>query len=118
GIVAVNDESHARQVRVLGFADGQAVDVEAARRQHAGDMSQHAGLVLHQGREHVSHAEPSPRRESEAAWLILAAGWVSFNRSLEPARGSGRFGTCRKATVSGRREWMSAAASPAEVPPG
>ena len=40
---------------VLGFADGEAVDVEAARGEHAGDVGQHAGLVLHQGRQDVPH---------------------------------------------------------------
>src|SRR5207245_10420786 len=34
GIVAVHDEGHAGEIRIFGFADGQAVDVEAARRQH------------------------------------------------------------------------------------
>ena len=37
-IVAVNDERHAGEVVVFGFADGQAVDVEAPRGQHPSDQ--------------------------------------------------------------------------------
>ena len=55
GVVAVDDEGHARQVRLLGLADGEAVDVEAARSEHAGDVGQHARLILHQRRQHVPH---------------------------------------------------------------
>ncbi len=54
-VVAVDDEGHARQVGVLGLADGEAVDVEAARGEHAGDVRENAGLVLHQGGKHVPH---------------------------------------------------------------
>ena len=43
------------RLRVLGLADGEAVDVEAARGEHAGDVGQHAGHVLHQGRKDVTH---------------------------------------------------------------
>ena len=55
GVVAVDDEGHARQVGLLGLADGEAVDVEAARGEHAGDVGQDAGLVLHQRRQDVPH---------------------------------------------------------------
>ena len=55
GVVAVDDEGHAREVVVLGLADGEAVDVEPAGGEHAGDVGQDAGLVLHQGGEHVPH---------------------------------------------------------------
>ena len=46
---------HARKIGVLGFADGQTIDVEAARGEHAGDVGQHPGLVLDQGRQYVTH---------------------------------------------------------------
>ncbi len=55
-IVAVDDEGHARQVGVLGLADREAVDVEAARGEHSRDMGQDAGLILHQRGQNVSHA--------------------------------------------------------------
>src|ERR1700730_15545278 len=34
-VVAVDDKGHARQARVLVFADGQTIDIEAARGEHA-----------------------------------------------------------------------------------
>ena len=48
GVVAMDDESHARKVGDLGLADGERIDVEAARSEHAGDLSQHAGLILNE----------------------------------------------------------------------
>ena len=65
GIVAVNDEGHAGQVGLLGFADREAVDVEAARGQHAGNVGENARLILHQSGQHVSHENLS-RVEREA----------------------------------------------------
>ena len=50
---AVDRERDARDRRVVGRADRQRVDVEAAPREQARDPSQHAGLVLHQHREDV-----------------------------------------------------------------
>ena len=54
-VVADDDERHPRELGVFGFADGEAVDVEAARGEHAGDVGQHAGHVLHGGRKDVPH---------------------------------------------------------------
>ena len=55
-VVADDHEGHPRQLRVLGLADGQAVDVVAPRGQHARDVREHPGHVLHQSREHVTHS--------------------------------------------------------------
>ena len=54
-VVADDDEGHAGELGIFGFADGEAIDVEAARGEHAGDVGQHAGDVLHGGREDVTH---------------------------------------------------------------
>src|SRR5206468_6751843 len=45
-IIAVNDKGHAGQVRLFGFADGEAVDVEAPGRQHSRYVRENPGLVL------------------------------------------------------------------------
>jgi len=55
GIVAGYDESHARQIGVFGLADRKAVNIEAARGQHTGNVSQDPRLVLYQRRKHVPH---------------------------------------------------------------
>ena len=54
-----------RQVLVVGRADGQRVDVEAAPREQAGDPGQDAGLVLDEDREDVlaARAHPAGRLE-------------------------------------------------------
>ena len=57
-VVAHHDDRDPRELRVLGLADRQALDVEAARRKHPRDVRQHARLVLHQRREQVT---PAPR---------------------------------------------------------
>jgi hypothetical protein len=49
------DERHAREMRILGLADGEAIDIEAARSQHAGNVCQNTGLVVHKGGKYVSH---------------------------------------------------------------
>ena len=54
-VVADDDERHPRETGVFGFADGEAIDVVAARGEHAGHVGQHAGDVLHGGREDVTH---------------------------------------------------------------
>src|SRR5207248_2245294 len=53
---AVDGERDPRDVRVVGGAHGEGVDVEAAAAEQAGDARQHAGLVLDQEREHVLSA--------------------------------------------------------------
>ena len=61
-VVAHDHEGDPREVRVLGLADGQAVDVEPARGEHARDVGQHARLVLHQGREDMADPARSSSR--------------------------------------------------------
>ena len=41
-VVADDDERHPREVRVFGLADRQAIDVVAARGEHARDVREHA----------------------------------------------------------------------------
>ncbi len=41
------------EVRILGLANRQAIDIETTRGKHTRDMRKHAGLVLDQSREHV-----------------------------------------------------------------
>ena len=53
GFARVDDDGHARDVRVLGVADGQTFDIEAAAAEQAGHAGQHAGFVLHQRHQHV-----------------------------------------------------------------
>ena len=49
-VVADDDKRHSRQLGIFGLADGQAIDIEAAGRQHARDVGQHARNVLHDRR--------------------------------------------------------------------
>ena len=56
-VVADDDERHPREARVFGFADGEAIDVVAARGEHAGHVGQHAGHVLDGGGKDVTHGE-------------------------------------------------------------
>ena len=57
---AVEGQRDARQRRVVGRADGERVDVEAAAREQARDAGQYAGLVLDQDREDVLASRPQP----------------------------------------------------------
>ena len=54
-VVAHDDKGHAREGGILGFADGEAVDVVAARGKHTGNMGQHAGDVLDESGKDVTH---------------------------------------------------------------
>ena len=56
-VVADDHEGHPRQLGVFGLPDRQAVDVVAPRGQHPRDVREHAGHVLHQGRQHVTHGK-------------------------------------------------------------
>ena len=53
---------HARQVGIFRLAHREAVDIVAARGQHAGNVRKHAGHVLHQSRQHVTHNTLRNRR--------------------------------------------------------
>ena len=59
---AVEGERDPRDVGVLGRADRERVDVEAAAAEQAGDPRQDAGLVLDQQREDVLAAGELARR--------------------------------------------------------
>ena len=73
-VVAHDHDRDPRQVRVLGLADREAVDVEPARGEHARDVRQDARLVLHQRREDV--ADPA-----RALWRRLSLGLCAALRS-------------------------------------
>ena len=54
-VVADDDEGHPRELGVFGLPHRQAVDVVAARGQHARDVREHARHVLDQCGKHVTH---------------------------------------------------------------
>ncbi len=55
GIVAVRDDGHARQLRVVRRADVERVNVVAATAEKAGHPREHAELVLDQNRDGMTH---------------------------------------------------------------
>lgn len=54
GVLAREHDGHAGEVRDLGVADDQTVDVEAASGENAGDAGEHTGLVLNEAVEGVA----------------------------------------------------------------
>src|SRR5699024_5903381 len=52
--VAVNGDGDAADGGVVGGRNGQAVDVEPAAGEKAGDAGQDAGLVVHQKADHLA----------------------------------------------------------------
>jgi hypothetical protein len=52
-LLDVDHDRHAGDVGVLGLADRERVDVEAAPGEQPGDPGQHAGLVLDQDGQRV-----------------------------------------------------------------
>ena len=58
-VVAVDAQRDARDVVPLGRADGEALDVVAAAREHARDPRQRTRLVLEQDGDGVHHAVTS-----------------------------------------------------------
>ena len=54
-VLAVDAQRDARDLVPLGRADGEALDVEAAPREHARDAHQRARLVLDEDRQRVLH---------------------------------------------------------------
>ena len=97
----VDRDRHARAVRVLGRADGEGVDVEAAPGEQAGHAGQDAGLVLHQDREGVLHGARSIAR--------------SADRRLRVAPGAGSY-PCAHGGPAARRRGRSA--GPGDADPG
>src|SRR5439155_18319148 len=58
-LLAVDAERDARDVGAFRGPDGEALDVEAAPREHARDPHQRAWLVLDEDRQRVFHRPPS-----------------------------------------------------------
>ena len=52
---AADDERDSRELWILGFTDGEALNVERARGEHPRDMSQHARLVDDKCGKYVFH---------------------------------------------------------------
>ncbi len=79
-LVSFDDERDAGVFRVLGLADGEAFDVERARRQHPGDVRQHSGLVHDQRRENMLHGinhfreQPTPLRQQDKSPSVWRKG--------------------------------------------
>src|SRR3954468_22277343 len=84
-VIAYDDERHSRESRIFGFADGEAIDVVAARGEHAGHMGEHAGDVLHGGGEDVAHLEGGWRGRD------TGAASAAVERQMPPKPLSGRF---------------------------
>ena len=64
---ALHHDRDARQRRVLGGADRERVDVEAAPREQRRDAREHAGLVLHEHGERVLHHSHTSSRSSSSS---------------------------------------------------
>src|SRR5439155_25789120 len=73
---AVEGQRDARDAVVVGRADGQRVDVEAAAREEPGDPREDAGLVLDEDRQRVlaARAHPGHGLELLEAQRLLGAG--------------------------------------------
>ena len=93
---AVEREGDPRQALVVGRADGERVDVEAAPGEQAGDPGQDPGLVLDEDRKRVlaAGAQASGRLQFLEAQQLLGPGLahVSPPSRARPRRGrsSGR----------------------------
>ena len=77
---AVDGQRDARQPPLVGRADREGVDVEAAPREQARDARQHAGLVLDEDRQDVLAPRPHPagRLELLEAQQLLGA-WLAHD---------------------------------------
>src|SRR5438270_5770960 len=75
---------------VLGRADGEALDVEPAAREHARDPRQRARLVLDQDRQGVLHAvtASAPSSNSTTSSAAAPAGIIGKQCSLGSTRAS------------------------------
>src|SRR4051812_27734046 len=74
-IVADNDERHPRKVRIFRLADGQRIDVVAARGEHARNVRQHARHILHHRRQHMTHHQtPSAQTPRKCESTIVTFG--------------------------------------------
>ena len=74
-LLDVDHDGHPRDLRVLGRAHGEGVDVEAAAGEQAGDPGEDAGLVLDQdGQGVLAHAAYSSRSHTgampRAFWIL------------------------------------------------
>src|SRR5262249_17830897 len=73
GVLGVDHDRDPGDLGVLGLADRERVDVEAATGEHAGHPGQDAGLVLHQHRQRVLAHVFTPVSEWWVAKSTIAA---------------------------------------------
>src|SRR3954451_2878903 len=115
----VEGQRDARDVVVVGRADREGVDVEAAPREQAGDPRQDARLVLDEDRQRVlaPRAQPRDGLELLEAQRVLGAG-LAHAHAPPRARGSPAPGARSRATLlpgPGTYPTMSRAAWPGAI---
>ena len=78
---AVDRQRDARELLVVGRADGERLDVEAASREQAGNPRQDAGAVLDEDREHMlaSGAQADGGIELLEAQWCLGSGFTHLD---------------------------------------
>src|SRR5439155_6654121 len=104
GVVAVDAERDARDLRSLGRPDGQALDIEAASREHVRDSRQDARLVLHQDGQRVLHVDT----ESDSR----SPGYSTRSSAAAPAGMIGKQCSCastRQSTTAVRPQAIASA---------
>ena len=92
--LGVDDDRHARQVRVLRGPDGEGLDVEPAAAEQRRDAGQDTGLVLDQhGQRVAGHVRPVPLRRRAAR--RARPGCRRCSRPRRPSATPGRRGRRR-----------------------
>ena len=84
---AVDGQRHPRDVRILGRADRERVDVEAAAAEQTGDPGQDAGPVLDQQREQVLAAGEPARDPRSSRLSVLGSGFSHAGLLSRPCPG-------------------------------
>src|SRR5215211_4801879 len=109
---AVDHDGHAAAARVLGGADGQAVDVEAAPAEQPRDAGQDPGLVLDQDRDGVgAHQARTSRRVAAACSSGLNSGPRMISSLGRPAATIGKTPSWVSTRKSTTTDWSSVASA-------
>src|SRR5215211_2501381 len=109
---AVDHDRHAAAARVLGGADGQAVDVEAAPAEQPRDAGQDPGLVLDQDRDGVgAHQARTSRRVAAACSSGLNSGPRMISSLGRPAATIGKTPSWVSTRKSTTTDWSSVASA-------
>src|SRR5579862_904807 len=107
--LAVDPDGDARHVVALGRADGQAVDVEPAAGEQAGDAHEHSGLVLDEDAQRVLHAVTS------STLSVAASSNSTRSSAAAPAGIIGKQcsrGSTRASTTAVRPQASASASAP------